>query len=432
MMPWGSTPALAGWAPSPAIPAYTRGHRLAVFRSTAGAAGDAVGVELIARIGAGATTAAHEGHHSEQVPRNTTGSTSRTRMENRTANARGPFVSRIMSLTWRRALQCLEGAWRRSENPDAEAHTAAIQVCARHSQAEAALRLLLRMHSRGVRPNRSAYLAFLISCARVRQWNWALTALREMKVMDLQPGATGYRLAIQACCRGERYKKAESLVVEMRKQDLELDLETYKCMLQGYLERDRNIAAKQLVLDMEVSGIQPDVQTYSFAMRACGRSGDWPSALIFLQAVRWQDAGQDELFACADVIDACARASSWEFALLVLDKAQPAIANQPMGVATDAFVLAAATRACIEGQQEELAEQFKEQKQAALARANAEVLSDVNIIDKEGMPRVPHFQRRPMSPEARERLDWGMNGEPLTLTRKFEHGWRSRKAEHKR
>jgi len=362
-----------------------------------------------------AATAAHEGDISEQVPRNAVGSGARTQRENRRSEppSASPTVARIMAMRWREALRFIEGAWRRSDEPDSAAHTAAIQVCGRYSQAEAAVRLLSRMHSRRVRPDRAAYLALLGACARARKWNWALAALREMKMLDVQPGASGYRLTIQACSFAESDNRVEDLVVEMRKQELELDLETYKCMVQGYLEQDRYGAVKQLVFDMQDAGIQPDVETYSSAMRACGRSGDWPAALIFLEAVRWEDAGDDALFACVPVIDACARSASWEFALLVLDQVQPAIANQPKGVATDAYVLAAASRACMAGQQPELAEQFEEQRQAALDRAKAEVISDTFLTDRK-RPTLAMETRRPLSSEAMESLDWGLDGTPWT------------------
>lgn len=416
---------MAGWAQAPAIPAYTRGRRLVVLRSTPATAGDAVGVELLTQLplptrgkGSVVATPAHDGENSEQVPRskNAAGSGSWTRGENRQLepSAANPIVDEIRSMTWKRALGCIEGAWRRSDKPDSAAYTAAIQACARYGKAEEVVRLICRMHSRRVRPDRSAYLALLAACSWARRWNWALTALREMKMLDLQPAAHGYRLAVQACCRSERSDRAESLVAEMQKQGLELDLDTYRCMAETYLEQDQYRAVKQLVFDMEAAGIQPDAQIYSSAMRACGRSGDWPSALIFLKVVRWEDATQDELLACVPVIDACTRSSSWEFALLVLDQVQPATANQPMGVATDAFVFAAAARSCLAGQQPELAEQIEKQKQAALDRAKTEVISNMQLVDRQSTLVVSPHLRRPLSTEARERLNWGLKGEPWT------------------
>ncbi|CAE8624112.1 unnamed protein product [Polarella glacialis] len=225
--------------------------------------------------------------------------------------------------------------------PDAVARNAMVAACAAGSHWAGALQLLFEQQAAdSTTPSGSSLRAGIDACAKATQWHWSLALLSA----GWKPGSAAHppdlaalAAAVKACGRAEHWAMALTLLFNAEAAQLpgaKVDTKGASQLLEdvlGALARGSRWELACALLLNPFSGSSgtlsllaaatPGRSSLNAALSACAEASRWERALLLLQGStpRMLRVHPDTVnFNCG--LHACARASQWSRALLLLEE----------------------------------------------------------------------------------------------------------------
>eukprot|EP00931_Biecheleriopsis_adriatica_P117240 TRINITY_DN92778_c0_g1_i1.p1 TRINITY_DN92778_c0_g1~~TRINITY_DN92778_c0_g1_i1.p1 ORF type:complete len:454 (-),score=109.32 TRINITY_DN92778_c0_g1_i1:23-1354(-) len=274
---------------------------------------------------------------------------------------------------------------------------------------DAALRLLRWAEGLGVDLTIEAYNLVFEALACEKQWEWAVSLLEELRQSSLLvPDAETYVFVARACQQAGQWRWAVKVARLAQEADL-CDIRTWRLALIACEQAQETAWVLRLLRDMQIAEVSPDRSVFSTAICSSGKARLWLRSVELLEESRQLSKMPSDAAAFQASLEACAQASSWEQAVLVLGM------MEAEKLTPGAMAFRAAACACEEAQQTELSGQLEEKA----ARSDAEALEQQKhqqpwLADRKGVlasvaenRRLPARSARQLTREELDRLQCG-------------------------
>ena len=238
---------------------------------------------------------------------------------------------------WQKALALVDDLERGSAHggggarPDSHVYGAAMRACLRERRYVDVVRLHERMRAHGVAPTSHTLTSALTACAKDRDrlgWRRAHSILHEeVFLSDAARGGDargGDAAAAQARRRRGRGRA--------RARDASpLNVHCYTAAARAYASGGRSGEATALLRAMRAAGVRPNARTYTAVIASFGEAGLWEPALATLRGMAAAGVPPDG-YAVHAALRVCGRAGAWREAAALVEGMEARLGVPPTAV----------------------------------------------------------------------------------------------------
>lgn len=217
--------------------------------------------------------------------------------------------------------------------PNDYTYSIIIDVCAKAGLVDRALALLSESHAAGTFPTLFMFNSAIDACSRAGRWEHALGLLRDIGEAGLRPDAISYTSVI-AAFRGRELGERElglalGLTEEMKRNGVAPTNFSHSaaitlCAIAGQHERALELFEELRVAAASGSGDAemppPNEAVFTAIIDSCGGSGQWETAMRFLEDMEEVSGVAPTLAAFNGAIRACCSGGRWDLGHSLLER----------------------------------------------------------------------------------------------------------------
>lgn len=198
-----------------------------------------------------------------------------------------------------------QAAARKATNTVVSKWNQAIDLAARHGEAEKAGQLLLEFEQSG-EPESVSYNLVIRACARQGDADAAARWLRRMEARGVPATVCSYNTMLDACAKADRAEACEWWLQHMVDRGVVPNVISYATAIYARARRGEVEASAAWLHRMIDAGVQPDAVSYNSLIHACGVKGDTPGAEHWLEEMQARNL-ETSVATYTAVIGACAK-----------------------------------------------------------------------------------------------------------------------------